>query len=260
MGGSISKKHSKRSGKLRERLLAARGENYGRLWGGLEDGFELYQGGSGKDLSSRFCEAQGQGYSEGEFMNTPWRTPATGKDKLQYKQQNMDDVDEEDNDLVGVAVRPRVALRTMTYKLAVDMSHFIKEKGGLDGIFYSQRRHRILDIYLENEEGIIPDWQNYTSGPGTRWPMCFGWLWKLEPVDANDKAQEDERLYLVGSAQTSCEEDHWGEALVWKFDSSLAYSYQAFIKCPEEFGSKSGLSEEEVKRRLTARGLPVKNC
>nr|ANT85922.1 nef protein [Simian immunodeficiency virus] len=253
MGGVISKKQCRRGGNLRERLLQARGETYGRLWEGLEEGYSQSRGASGKGLSSLSCEPQK--YSEGQYMNTPWRNPATEREKLGYRQQNMDDVDDEDDDLVGVSVHPRVPLRAMTYKLAIDMSHFIKEKGGLEGIYYNEKRHRILDMYMEKEEGIIPDWQNYTSGPGTRYPMYYGWLWKLVPVDVSDEAQEDETHCLVHPAQTHQWDDPWGEVLAWKFDPELAYSYKAFIKYPEEFGSKSDLSEEEVKRRLTARGL-----
>nr|AAX19844.1 HIV SAVINE 3 [synthetic construct] len=30
---------------------------------------------------------------------------------------------------------------------------------------------------------VFPDWQNYTPGPGTRYPLTFGWCFKLVPVD-----------------------------------------------------------------------------
>ncbi|AFV26210.1 nef protein, partial [Simian immunodeficiency virus] len=253
MGAAGSKKQYKQHGGLRERLLQARGETYGKLWDGSEDGYLQSREGLGRGWNLHSSE--GQKYNEGQFMNTPWRNPAREEEKLKYRQQNMDDVDDEDSALVGIPVHPRVPLRAMTYKLAIDMSHFIKEKGGLEGIYYSDRRHRILDIYLEKEEGIVPDWQNYTSGPGIRYPMFFGWLWKLVPVDVTEEAQTDERHYLVHPAQTYQWDDPWGEVLAWKFDSQLAYKYEAFVKYPEEFGSKSGLSEEEVKRRLTARGL-----
>nr|AAY98491.1 nef protein [Simian immunodeficiency virus] len=251
MGGVTSKKQRKRGGNLRERLLQARGETCGKLWDGSEGEYSQFQDASGRGSSSLSCEPQR--YCEGQFMNTPWRNPATERAKLEYRQQNMDGVDNDDS--VGFPVTPRTTLRTMTYKLAIDMSHFIKEKGGLEGIYYSERRHKILDLYLEKEEGIVPDWQNYTAGPGTRYPMCFGWLWKLVPVDVSDEAQEDEAHCLVHPAQTSQWDDRWGEVLAWKLDPELAYKYMAFIKHPEEFGSKSGLPEEEVKRRLTARGL-----
>ncbi|AFV26174.1 nef protein, partial [Simian immunodeficiency virus] len=246
MGAAGSKKRSRQPGELRERLLQARGETYGRLWEGSEGGYLQSQEGLGRGWNLHSSE--GQKYSEGQFMNTPWRNPAREREKLKYRQQNMDE-------LVGVSVYPKVPLRAMSYKLAIDMSHFIKEKGELEGIYYSNRRHRILDIYLEKEEGIVPDWQNYTSGPGIRYPMFFGWLWKLVPVDVTEEAQTDERHCLMHPAQTSQWDDPWGEVLAWKFDSQLAYNYEAFIRHPEEFGKKSGLSEEEVKRRLTTRGL-----
>nr|AIG88763.1 Nef protein [Simian immunodeficiency virus] len=253
MGAGGSKKQSRRRGELRERLLQARGETYGRLWEGLEEGYSQSRG--GLDRGWKLHSSEGQEYNEGQFMNTPWRNPAREREKLKYRQQNMDDVDDDDDELVGVSVHPKVPLRPMSYKLAIDMSHFIKEKGGLEGIYYNERRHRILDIYLEKEEGIIPDWQNYTSGPGIRYPMFFGWLWKLVPVHVSEEAQTDETHCLVHPAQTYQWDDPWGEVLAWKFDPQLAYTYEAFIKHPEEFGSKSGLSEEEVRRRLTARGL-----
>nr|BAF42459.1 Nef [Human immunodeficiency virus 1] len=45
---------------------------------------------------------------------------------------------QEDED-VGFPVRPQVPLRPMTYKAAVDLSHFLKEKGGLEGLIHSQK-------------------------------------------------------------------------------------------------------------------------
>nr|ANT48424.1 nef protein [Simian immunodeficiency virus] len=253
MGGIISRRQSEPPGELRQRLLRARGETCGRLFEGGEDGYSQSRGGLDKGLSSLSCE--GQKYNQGQYMNTPWRTPAEEREKLAYRKQNMDDIDEEDDDLVGVPVRPRGPLRTMSYKLAIDMSHFIKEKGGLEGIYYSTRRHRILDMYLENEKGIVPDWQEYTFGPGVRYPKTFGWLWKLVPVNVSDEAQGDEEHYLMHPAQTYQWDDPWGEVLAWQFDSTLAYTYEAYVRYPEEFGSKSGLPEEEVRRRLAARGL-----
>nr|AFJ24954.1 nef protein [Human immunodeficiency virus 2] len=252
MGASGSKERSKPSRGLRERLLRARGETCGGHCN--ESGGEYLQSqeGSGREQKSLSCE--GQRYQQGDFMNTPWRTPAEEREKQLYKQQNMDDVDSDDDDLVGVRVTPRVPLRAMTYKLAVDMSHFIKEKGGLEGMFYSERRRRILDIYLEKEEGIIPDWQNYTHGPGTRYPKFFGWLWKLVPVDIPQGEEEDH--CLLHPAQTSRFDDQHGETLVWRFDPMLAYEYTAFARYPEEFGYQSDLPEKEWKARLKARGIP----
>nr|AOW37548.1 nef protein [Human immunodeficiency virus 2] len=252
MGASGSKKRSKPSRGLRERLLQASGGTSGGQWGRLEGECSQSQGGSDREQRSPSCE--GQRYQQGDFMNTPWRSPATEEEKKQYRQQNMDDVDSDDDDQVGVSVTPRVPLRPMTYRLAVDMSHNIKKKGGLEGMYYSERRHRILDIYLEKEEGIIADWQNYTHGPGVRYPKCFGWLWKLVPVDVS---QEDSETHcLTHPAQTSKYDDQHGETLVWEFDPLLAYEYTAYIRYPEEFGYQSGLPEDEWKARLKARGIP----
>ncbi|AAB47785.1 nef protein [Human immunodeficiency virus 2] len=254
MGASGSKKLSKQSQGLRERLLRARGGGYVRQCSASGGESSQSQGGSGREQKSPSCE--GQQYRQGDYMNTPWRTPAMEGQKESYKQQNMDDVDSDDNDQVGVSVTSRVPLRPMTYKLAVDMSHFIKEKGGLEGMFYSRDRHRILDLYLEKEEGVIPDWQNYTHGPGVRYPMCFGWLWKLVPVNMSQEAEDDETNCLMHPAQTSRYDDIHGETLVWRFNSMLAYEYKAFTLYPEEFGHKSGLPEKEWKAKLKARGIP----
>nr|QLK12553.1 nef protein [Human immunodeficiency virus 2] len=252
MGASGSKKHSKPSRGLRERLLQPPGGACGGHWDRLGGESSQSQEGSGRGQKSPSCE--GQRYQQGDFMNTPWRTPKG--DPSLYKQQNMDDVDSDDDDLVGVPVTPRVPLREMTYKLAIDMSHFIKEKGGLEGMYYSESRHRTLDIYLEKEEGIIADWQNYTHGPGVRYPKFFGWLWKLVPVDIPQEEEEHEANCLAHPAQTSRFDDPHGETLVWRFDSMLAYRYEAFTRHPEEFGYQSGLPEEEWKAKLKARGIP----
>nr|ADN34638.1 nef protein [Human immunodeficiency virus 2] len=254
MGASGSKKRSEPPRGLQERLLRARAGTCGGHYDKLEEGSLQSPEGSGREQKLPSCE--GQRYQQGDFVNTPWRTGAIGKEKEQYRQQNMDDVDSDDDDLVGVSVTPRVPLRAMTYRLAVDMSHFIKEKGGLEGMFYSERRHRILDMYLEKEEGIIADWQNYTHGPGTRYPMCFGWLWKLVPVEVSQEGEDSETHCLVHPAQTSRFDDLHGETLVWRFDPMLAHEYTAFIRHPEEFGHKSGLPEDEWKARLKARGIP----
>nr|AAX08058.1 Nef [Simian immunodeficiency virus] len=133
--------------------------------------------------------------------------------------------DEEDE--VGFPVRPRVPLRQMTYKLAVDFSHFLKEKGGLDGIYYSDRRNKILNLYALNEWGIIDDWNAWSKGPGTRYPRCFGFCFKLVPVELHEEAETCERHCLVHPAQVKEDPDGiWhGETLVWKFDPMLAIKY-----------------------------------
>nr|ADN34635.1 nef protein [Human immunodeficiency virus 2] len=254
MGASGSKKPSRPPRGLQERLLRARAGTCGGYWDELGEEYLQSQEGSGRGQRSPSCE--GQKYQQGEFMNTPWRTPATEREGNAHKQQNMDDVNSDDDDLIGVPVTPRVPLRAMTRRMAIDMVTFNKNKGGLEGMFYSERRHRILDIYLEKEEGIIPDWQNYMAWPGTRYPMFFGWLWKLVPVDVPQEGEDIETHCLVHPAQVSRFDDPHGETLVWRFDPTLAHDYVAFRKYPEEFGHKSGLPEEEWKAKLKARGIP----
>ncbi|APJ01825.1 nef protein [Human immunodeficiency virus 2] len=238
MGSAGSKKQSEQQRGLRERLLRARGRPYGRLSEERREQSSRSPGESDKDLNSPSCEGQNARGAEGGG------------------QQNADENDDEDNE-VGVYVRPNRPLRPMTYKLGIDMSHWIKEKGGLEGIFYSEERHKILDLYLENEEGIVPDWQNYTHGPGVRYPKFFGWLWKLVPVEMATDTQGEEDHCLMHPAQTSSWDDPHGETLVWQFDSMLAYDYVAFNRFPEEFGYQSGLPEKEWKARLKARGIPT---
>nr|ABV24186.1 nef protein [Human immunodeficiency virus 1] len=118
---------------------------------------------------------------------------------------------------VGFPVRPQVPLRPMTYKAAFDLSHFLKEQGGLEGLIYSQRRQEILDLWVYHTQGYFPDWQNYTPGPGIRYPLTFGWCFKLVPVEP-EKVEEAER-----------------EVLMWKFDSRLAFHHMARELHPEYY-------------------------
>ncbi|AAT06625.1 nef protein [Human immunodeficiency virus 1] len=133
---------------------------------------------------------------------------------------------------VGFPVRPQVPLRPMTYKGAFDLSHFLKEKGGLDGLIYSQQRQDILDLWVYHTQGYFPDWQNYTPGPGTRYPLTFGWCFKLVPVDqaSVEEATEGELLHPV------CQhgmDDKEKEVLMWRFDSRLALKHTAREMHPE---------------------------
>ncbi|BAC79374.1 Nef protein [Human immunodeficiency virus 2] len=237
MGSAGSKKQSKQRRGLRERLLQTQEGPYGRLSEEQRGQSSRSPGGSDKDSNSPSCEGRSAPGAQGGG------------------QQGIEDSDE-DNE-VGVYVRPNRPLRPMTYKLAIDMSHWIKEKGGLEGIYYSERRHRLLDTYLENEEGIVSGWQNYTHGPGVRYPKTFGWLWKLVPVNIPEEDKEAETSCLMHPAQASPWDDVHGETLIWQFDSLLAYDYIAFNRYPEEFGYQSGLPEKEWKVRLKARGIPT---
>nr|BAT69405.1 nef protein [Human immunodeficiency virus 1] len=144
---------------------------------------------------------------------------------------------EEEDEEVGFPVRPQVPLRPMTYKAAFDLSFFLKEKGGLDGLVYSKKRQEILDLWVYNTQGFFPDWQNYTPGPGVRLPLCFGWCFKLVPVDprAVEEDTKGENNCLLHPISQHGLEDEEGEVLIWKFDSALARRHLAREKHPEYY-------------------------
>nr|UPG18757.1 nef protein [Human immunodeficiency virus 1]UPG18759.1 nef protein [Human immunodeficiency virus 1] len=143
---------------------------------------------------------------------------------------------QEEEEEVGFPVTPQVPLRPMTYKGAVDLSHFLKEKGGLEGLIYSQKRQDILDLWIYHTQGYFPDWQNYTPGPGVRYPLTFGWCFKLVPVEEEqvEKANEGENNCLLRPMSLHGM-DTEGEVLMWKFDSLLAFRHMAREKHPEYY-------------------------
>nr|QJQ91054.1 nef protein [Human immunodeficiency virus 1] len=142
---------------------------------------------------------------------------------------------QEENEEVGFPVRPQMPLRPMTYKAAFDLSFFLKEKGGLDGLIWSKQRNDILDLWVYNTQGFFPDWQNYTPGPGVRLPLTFGWCFKLVPVDPSEVEENNkgENNSLLHPISLHGMEDEHGEVLKWKFDSSLARRHLAREKHPE---------------------------
>nr|UPG18776.1 nef protein [Human immunodeficiency virus 1] len=144
---------------------------------------------------------------------------------------------QEEEEEVGFPVTPQVPLRPMTYKGAVDLSHFLKEKGGLEGLIHSQKRQDILDLWIYHTQGYFPDWQNYTPGPGVRYPLTFGWCFKLVPVEEEqvEKANEGENNCLLHPMSLHGMEDTEGEVLMWKFDSLLAFRHMAREKHPEYY-------------------------
>nr|WCB88814.1 nef protein [Human immunodeficiency virus 1]WCB88822.1 nef protein [Human immunodeficiency virus 1]WCB88830.1 nef protein [Human immunodeficiency virus 1] len=144
---------------------------------------------------------------------------------------------QEEEEEVGFPVRPQVPLRPMTYKAALDLSHFLKEQGGLEGIIYSQKRKDILDLWVYNTQGYFPDWQCYTPGPGIRYPLTFGWCFKLVPVEPKkvEEANEGEKNSLLHPMSLHGMDDPEKETLVWKFDSLLAYRHMAREKHPEYY-------------------------
>nr|AAP22671.1 nef protein [Human immunodeficiency virus 1] len=137
---------------------------------------------------------------------------------------------------VGFPVRPQVPLRPMTFLKVLSISaFFLKEKGGLDGLVYSKKRQEILDLWVYHTQGFFPDWQNYTPGPGTRFPLTFGWCFKLVPMDPADveEANKGENNSLLHPICQHGMEDTDREVLVWRFDSSLARRHIAKEMHPE---------------------------
>nr|AFN86054.1 nef protein [Human immunodeficiency virus 1] len=143
---------------------------------------------------------------------------------------------QEDED-VGFPVRPQVPLRPMTYKAAFDLSFFLKEKGGLDGLIYSKKRQEILDLWVYHTQGFLPDWQCYTPGPGVRYPLCFGWCYKLVPIDPREVEEDTkgENICLLHPMSQHGIDDEEREVLMWKFDSSLARRHIAREMHPEYY-------------------------
>nr|QNG98408.1 nef protein [Human immunodeficiency virus 1] len=144
---------------------------------------------------------------------------------------------EEDEEGVGFPVRPQVPLRPMTYKGAFDLSFFLREKGGLDGIIYSKRRQEILDLWVYHTQGFFPDWHNYTPGPGVRYPLCFGWCFKLVPVSPEEVEEDnkEENNCLLHPISQHGIDDPDREVLMWKFDSALARRHMARELHPEYY-------------------------
>nr|URZ28656.1 nef protein [Human immunodeficiency virus 1] len=154
--------------------------------------------------------------------------------------ENMNNADcvwlrTQEEEEVGFPVRPQVPLRPMTFKGAFDLSFFLKEKGGLDGLVYSKKRQEILDLWVYNTQGYFPDWQNYTPGPGIRYPLCFGWCFKLVPVNPGEveEANKEENNCLLHPMSQHGIDDDEREVLMWKFDSALARRHIAREQHPE---------------------------
>nr|ABM05986.1 nef protein [Human immunodeficiency virus 1]ABM05987.1 nef protein [Human immunodeficiency virus 1] len=156
---------------------------------------------------------------------TSSNTPATNADYAWLEAQEEEEV--------GFPVRPQVPLRPMTYKGALDLSHFLKEKGGLEGLIYSKRRQELLDLWVYHTQGYFPDWQNYTPGPGIRYPLTFGWCFKLVPVEPENN--EGENSCLLHPMNQHGIEDPEREVLVWRFDSRLAFHHMARELHPEYY-------------------------
>ncbi|ARM36109.1 nef protein [Human immunodeficiency virus 1] len=144
-------------------------------------------------------------------------------------------VETQEDEEVGFPVRPQVPLRPMTFKGAFDLSFFLKEKGGLEGLIWSKKRQEILDLWVYHTQGYFPDWQNYTPGPGVRFPLTFGWCFKLVPVDPREveELNEGENNCLLHPVCQHGMDDEHREVLMWKFDRQLARRHLARELHPE---------------------------
>nr|ASW25048.1 nef protein [Human immunodeficiency virus 1] len=143
----------------------------------------------------------------------------------------------EEGEEVGFPVRPHVPLRPMTYKGPLDLNHFLKEQGGLEGLIHSQKTQDILDLWVYNTQGYFPDCQNYTPGPGIRYPLTFGWCFKLVPVDHDEveDATVGENNSLLDPMNLHGMDDPEGEVLQWIFDIRPAFHHVALEKHPEYY-------------------------
>nr|AAG34611.1 nef protein [Human immunodeficiency virus 1] len=157
--------------------------------------------------------------------NTPGNNAACARLEAQQEEE------------VGFPVRPQVPLRPMTYKGALDLSHFLKENGGLEGLIHCQKRQDILNLWVYHTQGYFPDWQNYTPRPGTRFPLTFGWCFKLVPVEPHNvqEAPEGENNRLLHPMSLHGMDDPQKEVLPWKFDSRLTFHPVARMLHPEYF-------------------------
>nr|AAC56421.1 nef protein [Human immunodeficiency virus 1] len=107
----------------------------------------------------------------------------------------------------------------------------------LEGLIYSQKRQDILDLWIYHTQGYFPDWQNYTPGPGVRYPLTFGWCFKLVPVEPEkiEEANKGENNSLLHPMSLHGMDDPEREVLEWKFDSSLAFHHRARELHPEYY-------------------------
>ncbi|AAK82850.1 nef protein [Simian immunodeficiency virus] len=174
-----------------------REQGYAKYYKALRRGY----GAEGTNLDYQLLEEQ-------RLLEGPLGTSLGASDKeLKSCSTKVDDEQKEER---GFPVYPTQPVREATYKNLIDMSHFLKEKGGLEGIWFSRRREEILNLYAQNEWGFIPDWQEYTSGPGIRYPKRFGFLFKLIPVQVPPDQENQECNRLLNSSQLGIQEESMG--------------------------------------------------
>nr|ASW25106.1 nef protein [Human immunodeficiency virus 1] len=133
-------------------------------------------------------------------------------------------------------VRHQLLLRPMTYTAVVDIRHFLKEKGGEDGIIYSQKRQVIHDLLFYHPQVFFHDRQSSTPAPVISSPTTWGWCYKVVPVTPEEvEANEGENNRLLHPMSLHGMEDPEREVLKWEFDSRLAFRHVAREIHPEYY-------------------------
>nr|AAO22473.1 nef protein [Simian immunodeficiency virus] len=241
MGGQNSKKREEAYARFYKRLRRGYGAKGGNLdYHQLEPSEPLLR--KWQPFPGGLDKAQ-RSSSTSSLDTTHMQAAAAEKDVTLPTEEEQPSEEEEEE--VGFPVCPQRPLREPTYKDLVDFSHFLKEKGGLKGIWWSLRRETILDLYAQNEWGFIKGWQSYTKGPGIRYPKMFGFLFKLVPVEVDEDLVNQQCNRLLNSSQMGPIDDPEGERLMWQFDPGLAYTFQACIHHPEEFGHVKSIKSVE---------------
>nr|AAV50202.1 nef protein [Human immunodeficiency virus 1] len=144
----------------------------------------------------------------------------------------------QEDEEVGFPVRPQVPLRPMTLQVSFRSQPLFKRKGGTGRVnFLPEKKWKSLICGSITHKATFPDWQNYTPGPGIRYPLTFGWCFKLVPVDPSvvEEATEGENNSLLHPMCQHGMDDDEKEVLVWRFDSTLALKHRAHELHPEYF-------------------------
>nr|AJF22259.1 nef protein [Human immunodeficiency virus 1] len=120
-------------------------------------------------------------------------------------------------------VIPLVPLTPMTSMGALDLFHFLREKGGLEGLIRSQQTQDILDLRVYRTHRYFRDCHNCTPCPGIRYPLTFVWCFRLLPVKPEEveEANDGENNNLLHLMNLHDLDDPEGQVLMWKFDNLL---------------------------------------